>query len=82
MSSGTAVAKWGNSIGVRIPKAVADQAGLHEGDTVQIEAEGPGVIVVRAVKGGLTLEDLVSRITAKNRHAETEWGPSRDNEVW
>ncbi len=78
----TPLAKWGNSTGVRISKAVADKAGLHEGDMVQVEAEGPGLIVVRAVKGEPTLEELVACITSKNRHHETDWGAPQGNEVW
>jgi len=30
----TKAQKWGNSLAVRIPKAVADQAGAHEQDEV------------------------------------------------
>ena len=78
----TTITKWGNSTGVRIPKSVADQANLHEGDSVNVAAEGPGVIVVRVVKPELTLQSLVSRITPQNRHSETDWGAPRGNEVW
>ena len=84
MSSGidTTLAKWGNSTGIRIPRAIAEQADLREGDAVSIAAEGPGVLIVRAVKSRLTLENLVSRITPQNRHAETAWEDARGNEVW
>jgi len=34
------VAKWGNSLAVRIPAAVADALGLKEGDDVQIVVAG------------------------------------------
>jgi antitoxin MazE len=78
-----AVAKWGNSTGIRIPKHIAEKAGLHAGDEVNFEVEGPGVLVVRAArKEDLTLEKLVSQITRKNRHHETDWGRPRGNEVW
>ncbi len=78
----TAIAKWGNSTGIRIPKAVAERAELHEGDAVEIAAEGPGVIIVRAVKRELRLADLVSRITPKNRHSEEDWGARQGREIW
>ncbi len=78
----TAVAKWGNSTGVRIPRKVAEQANLREGDQVSVEVEGPGVIVVRAVKKEVTLDSLVSQITPKNRHGETDWGSPQGHEVW
>jgi antitoxin component of MazEF toxin-antitoxin module len=58
------------------------QAGLAEGDEVSVEVEAPGIIVVRAQKNQPTLEDLVERITPKNRHSETDWGKPAGNEAW
>ncbi len=39
------VARWGNSLGLRIPKDIALRAGLHEGTRVEVEAEGDRVII-------------------------------------
>ena len=78
----TALAKWGNSTALRIPRKIAEKADLREGDEVDFEVEAPGVIIIRAVKNGPILENLVSRITKKNRHGETDWGEPRGHEVW
>ncbi len=78
----TALAKWGNSTGIRIPKALAERAELREGDPVQVEVEGPGVLIIRAVKQERSLDELLSAITSKNRHGETGWGQPRGNEAW
>ena len=32
------IVKWGNSLAIRIPKQVAKQAGVEEGDQVNVEA--------------------------------------------
>lgn len=40
------VAKWGNSLAVRIPADVARALGLKEGDQVELRATEPGVIEV------------------------------------
>ena len=34
------VAKWGNSLAVRLPQAVVEALELHEGDEVQIQVVG------------------------------------------
>lgn len=34
------VAKWGNSLAVRLPKAVVDALGLKEGDDIEIVVAG------------------------------------------
>lgn len=79
---GTTVAKWGNAPAIRLPKSVMQKANLHEGDAVDFEVEGPGVIVVRATRAQRTLEDLVAGITARNRHQETDWGKPKGHEAW
>jgi antitoxin MazE len=74
------LAKWGNSLAVRIPKNVAEQAHLRDGDSVVIEAL-KGRIEVRRAERIPTLEELVAQITPQNRHGETEWGPDRGKEI-
>lgn len=34
------VAKWGNSLAVRLPKSVVDALALREGDEIEIHADG------------------------------------------
>jgi len=38
----TQVAKWGNSMAVRIPKNVAEVAKLRPGDNLELSVEGSG----------------------------------------
>ena len=40
------VAKWGNSLAVRLPKALVDNLDLKAGDEVQVVARAPGELVV------------------------------------
>jgi antitoxin MazE len=74
------LAKWGNSLAVRIPKAVAEQARLQEGDAVLIEALA-GHIEVRPAEAIPTLEALVAQINLQNRYEETDWGPEVGKEI-
>lgn len=74
------VVKWGNSLAVRIPKAVAEQARMKEGDAILIKA-ARGRIELRPAVRIPTLQELVAQITPENRHAETQWGPDVGKEV-
>ena len=74
------VMKWGNSLAVRIPKAVAEQAHIHEGDPIVIEAR-KGRVELRPIERIPTLEELVSQITKASRYEETDWGPERGKEL-
>ena len=77
----TQIAKWGNSLGLRLPKSVTLEAQLGEGDRVEVSVTN-GAIVIRPSRPAYVLEDLVSKITAKNRHAEFAWGAPEGGEAW
>lgn len=81
MSATTQVAKWGNSLGLRLPKSVARDAQIAEGDTVDVSVDN-GVIVIRPSRPRYVLDELVRRITPRNRHSESDWGPPLGHEVW
>jgi antitoxin MazE len=78
----TQLAKWGNSLAVRIPKPVADAARLRSGDDLHLDVEGPGAVRIRKAKREPTLAELVLRITPENRHSETDWGEPAGKEQW
>jgi antitoxin MazE len=77
----TRIAKWGNSLAVRIPKAFVSDAGLEEGTDVEITFAG-GKIVLTPVGREYGLDELVAGITTENRHRETDWGNAVGHEVW
>ncbi len=78
----TQLAKWGNSLAVRIPKAVAEDAQLREGESVQVTVDREGSLVIKAIRRKYQLSKLVSGITPKNRHEETDWGEPLGKEIW
>lgn len=77
----TQIVKWGNSLAVRIPKPVAEEAGVGEGDPIVVEAVN-GRIQLRLDKKRVpTLQELVAQITPENRYAELDSGPARGKET-
>lgn len=74
------VQKWGNSLGVRIPKAVIEKTKLHENAEVEIESKN-GTIVIFPVKKEISLDSLLEQITKSNLHSEEDF-KSEGNEVW
>jgi antitoxin MazE len=75
------VSKWGNSLAIRIPKEIAKQARLNEGDCLVLALQQDGAIVLRSTRPRYKLSDLVSRITSKNRHGETDCGTPLSEEL-
>jgi antitoxin MazE len=73
------IVKWGNSLAVRIPKPIAEEAGVREGDPIVIEAAA-GEISLRRKRKVPTLKELVSQITPENRYDEIATGAERGKE--
>ncbi|OAN45215.1 AbrB/MazE/SpoVT family DNA-binding domain-containing protein [Magnetospirillum moscoviense] len=67
------VARWGNSLGIRIPKDVACRAGLTEGAKVEIEAVGTQVVISLA-RPRYQLGDLLTGMTPSSMRDAFDWG--------
>lgn len=78
----TQLAKWGNSLALRIPKPLADGAQLKEGDPVRVTVTSGGGLIIKRARRRYSLRQLVRKMTAKNRHEETSWGPPVGKELW
>jgi antitoxin MazE len=75
------VLKWGNSLAVRIPKPIADDAQLQLGDPLEIAVAANGVVQIHRVGEVPTLAQLVAQITPENRYAEISPGPEIGGEA-
>ncbi|MGA2688946.1 MAG: AbrB/MazE/SpoVT family DNA-binding domain-containing protein [Candidatus Korobacteraceae bacterium] len=81
MSMKAQIVKWGNSVAVRIPKPVMEQAKLKQGDSVEIEAGGEGRVELRRTSKIPTLAELVRQITPENRYEEISTGAEVGKEI-
>ncbi|HJU14841.1 MAG TPA: AbrB/MazE/SpoVT family DNA-binding domain-containing protein [Stellaceae bacterium] len=75
------IAKWGNSLAVRIPKDCAEELGLAEGAPIEIKI-AERQLILAPVQREYSLEELVAGITPENRHGETDWGGPVRKETW
>ena len=82
MQRESTVSKWGNSLAVRIPQPIAKQARLNEGDSLALVVGRDGSVVLRSTQRRYELSELVSKISSKNRHRETDWGLPQGKESW
>jgi len=78
----TRIQKWGNSLALRIPKPFAEESNLREDSAVDVTVRGGKLVVVAIEEPALSLEDLVGKITPRNRHSEVGTGKAVGNEVW
>jgi antitoxin MazE len=76
-----AIAKWGNSLALRLPRHVLSDVNLTEGSTVDICVRD-GSVVVTPVRKKYRLADLLAQMTENSQRAETEWGSAQGEEAW
>ena len=70
----TKVQKWGNSLGVRIPRGVAEEVGLGAGTAVSLSAKNGELVLRPSVPSRLRLADLLTDVTPENIHASIDTG--------
>ena len=75
------VLKWGNSLAIRIPKPIADDAHLQLGDPLEIAVAADGAVQMHRVGEIPTLAQLVAQITPENRYPEVSLGPEIGREA-
>lgn len=76
------VERWGNSLGLRIPKHFADETGLVPGSEIDLEVVDGSLVVRSVVEPTYTLDKLLAEITPDNLHAKFEWGDVAGNEAY
>jgi antitoxin component of MazEF toxin-antitoxin module len=66
---------------VRIPRHIADEARLKEGDALEIEVAPEGAVQLLRVEKIPSLTQLVSQISPENRYQEMASGPEVGKET-
>jgi len=77
------VQKWGHSLGLRIPKTVAEQVDLRQGTEVEFDTAG-GVLTVRPLrrrKRRHTLADLLAKTKGPSPHRRVAHDAPRGREL-
>ncbi len=74
------VCRWGNSLGLRIPKDIAMRTGLCEGTRVEVEADGDRIVITPA-RQRYVLADLLQGMTPEAMRDAFDWGPDKGREI-
>jgi antitoxin MazE len=75
------VAKWGNSLAIRIPKNIADKMNLKEGTAISIDVTDNN-IVITPKQPKYTLEELLAGASSEDFDGEYDWGEPVGEEIW
>ena len=78
----TKIQKWGNSLGLRIPRAFAEETGIGEGSPVDISLEGNSLVIRTVQKPRYKLTQLLTKVKKSNLHGEISTGAPVGRENW
>ena len=77
----TKIQKWGNSLGLRIPRSFAEKAGIVAGSEIDLSIRRGELVVKASRRRKYRLKDLLGQMTSKNIHAEVDAGAPAGGEV-
>jgi antitoxin MazE len=84
----TSIVKWGNSQGIRLPKAFLQNINISENDKVDVSLENDKIIIKKLYgKKHLTAKERIEEYYSKGKknikkQEEIDWGIPAGKEVW
>lgn len=78
------IQKWGNSQGIRIPKAVLEEIHWNTDEEVEIEVCGDAILIKKSTPGYpvIDLEKKFAEYNGEIPSGEIDWGDPQGEEIW
>ena len=77
------IQKWGNSQGIRIPKAFLEALGMMENDLVELNRVDDNIVISKVRNDNeLTLDDIFKDYDGKSAAEEYDGGSPVGKEIW
>ena len=78
----TLIQKWGKMLAVQIPADVADEAAMHEGDEVEVQADQKRITIQSVQSATYRLDELLAGVAKTNLHTAVDTGDAHGREAW
>jgi antitoxin MazE len=78
------ISKWGNSLGFRIPRGIADSMDIKAGDALELVPSEEGLLVKKADfrQRRYALADILDSFTSSSDYPEVDFGRPHGEEAW
>ena len=78
------IAKWGNSLGLRIPRGIADSLDIQVGDTLELAPAEGGLLLKKTLRRGkrYVLADILDSFACSSTHPKVDFGKPQGEEAW
>ena len=74
------VGKWGNSLGIRLPRHIANLLNLNVKDRINCSIEDGKLVLEPVRRHKYTLEELLAGVEEVGE--EVSWGKAKGKEAW
>jgi len=82
MGDTATINKWGNSLGLRLPKAYCEKLRLADGDEVPLALEEDRIIIAAPVEGYTLRARMKAWDGTRLESEEIDWGKPVGREIW
>lgn len=73
---------WGNSLGFRIPRGIADSFNIQAGDVLELTPIDEGLLIKKPTGKIYKLADVLDSFATSKATPEVDFGKPRGDEVW
>ncbi|MDR2725361.1 MAG: AbrB/MazE/SpoVT family DNA-binding domain-containing protein [Candidatus Adiutrix sp.] len=76
------ISTWGNSLGFRIPRGLADSYDLQAGDVLELTPVNEGLLIKKALGQTYRLADILDSFASSKVAPPVDFGKPRGEEIW
>jgi len=76
------ISAWGNSLGLRIPRGLADSYNIQAGDILELTPVDEGLLIRKTPGKVYRLTNILDSFTSSEDAPQVEFGEPRGDEIW
>jgi antitoxin MazE len=76
------ISAWGNSLGLRIPRGLADSYDLKAGDVLELTPVNEGLLIKKTSAKTYRLADILDSFASSEAVPQVDIGGPRGEEIW
>jgi len=76
------ISVWGNSLGFRIPRGLADSYSIRAGDVLELTPVDDGLLLKKTTGKTYRLSDILDSFASSAVVPQVDFGEPRGEEIW
>jgi len=76
------ISAWGNSLGFRIPRGIANSYNIQAGDILELTPVDEGLLIRKTSGKTYQLADILESFSSSETAPQVDYGEPRGEEIW